>query len=107
MGVLCLVLVLLCCVVLSVLSKFASILLRKRELAALPILLLSYCCVGICVCVSSSWYRRFVSGLSCHTVKPFLSGHSKIDKTKVLKTNGSLMEVKSNCRMLCNTFDLH
>ena len=29
------------------------------------------------------------------TVKPVLSGHSKIDKTKVLKTNGSLMKVES------------
>ena len=29
------------------------------------------------------------------TVKPNLSGHSKIDKTKPLKTNGSLMKVKS------------
>ena len=28
-------------------------------------------------------------------VKPVLSGQSKIDKTKVLKTNGSLMKVKS------------
>ena len=28
------------------------------------------------------------------TVKPVLSGHSKIDKTKVLKTNGSLMRLK-------------
>ena len=27
------------------------------------------------------------------TVKPVLCGHSKIDKTKVLKTNGSLMKV--------------
>ena len=32
------------------------------------------------------------------TVKPVLRGHLKIDKTKVLKTNGSLMKVK--------TFDL-
>ena len=30
-----------------------------------------------------------------YTVKPVLSGHSKIDKTKVLKTNGSLMKVES------------
>ena len=30
-----------------------------------------------------------------YTVKPVLSGHSKIDKTKVLNTNGSLMKVKS------------
>ena len=30
-----------------------------------------------------------------HTVKPVHSGHSKIDKTKFLKTNGSLMKVKS------------
>ena len=33
----------------------------------------------------------------CHvyTVKSVLSSHSKIDKTKVLKTNGSLMKVKT------------
>ena len=30
-----------------------------------------------------------------HTVKPVLSGHSKIDKTKILMTNGSLMKVES------------
>ena len=30
-----------------------------------------------------------------NTVKPVLSGHSKIDKTKVLLTNGSLMKVES------------
>ena len=45
------------------------------------------------------------------TVKPVLRGHSKIDKTKILKTNGSLMKVKSiaECFLgaLCNTFDLH
>ena len=29
------------------------------------------------------------------TVKPVLSGHSNIDKTKVLTTNGSLMKVES------------
>ena len=28
------------------------------------------------------------------TVKPVLSSHSKIDKTKALKTNSSLMKVK-------------
>ena len=36
------------------------------------------------------------------TVKPVLSGHSKIDKTKVFKTNGSLMKLVA----FCNTFDL-
>ena len=45
------------------------------------------------------------------TVKPVLSGHLKIDKTKVLKTNGSLMKVESiaECSLgaFCNTFDLH
>ena len=30
-----------------------------------------------------------------NTVKPVLSGHSKIDKTKILMTNGSLMKVES------------
>ena len=43
--------------------------------------------------------------------KPFLSSHSKIDKTKVLKTNDSLMKVESiaGCSLaaFCNTFDLH
>ena len=29
------------------------------------------------------------------TVKPVLSGHSKIDKTKIFMTNGSLMKVKN------------
>ena len=50
----------------------------------------------------------------CHfqgTVKPVLRCHSKTDKTKILKTNGSLMKVKSiaECSLgaFCNTFDLH
>ena len=46
-----------------------------------------------------------------HTVKPVLSGHIKIDKTKVIKTDGSLMQIESiaECsnRAFCNTFDLH
>ena len=40
------------------------------------------------------------------TVKPVLNDHSKIDKIKVLKTNGSLMKVESIAEF-CNTFDLH
>ena len=46
-----------------------------------------------------------------NTVKPVLSVHSKIDKTKVLKTKSSLMKVKSiaECSLgaFCNTFDRH
>ena len=49
--------------------------------------------------------------LSQHTVKPVLSGHLKIDKTKILKKNGSLMKVESiaECSLgaFCNTSDLH
>ena len=49
--------------------------------------------------------------LKINTVKPVLSGHLKIDKTMVLKTNGSLMKVESiaECSLgaFCNTFDLH
>ena len=45
------------------------------------------------------------------TVTPVLSGHSKIDKTKVLKTNGSYMKVESiaECSLgaFCNIFGLH
>ena len=40
-----------------------------------------------------------------------LNHHSKIDKTKVLKQCGSLMQVKSTAESptgaFCNTFDLH
>ena len=46
-----------------------------------------------------------------YTVKPVLSDHLKIDKTKVSTTDGSLMQVKSiaECskRAFCNTFNLH
>ena len=42
------------------------------------------------------FYRRFYR----NTVKSVLNDHSKIDKTKVLKTNDSLMKVE-------RTFDLH
>ena len=45
------------------------------------------------------------------TVKPVLSGQSKMDKMKVLMTGGCLMQVKSiaGCSggAFCNTFDLH
>ena len=41
----------------------------------------------------------FIHGLVFFNVsyskKPVLNGHSKIDKTNVLKTDGSLMQVKS------------
>ena len=45
-----------------------------------------------------------------YRVKPVSSGHSKIGKTKVLKTGDSLVQVKSiaecSIRAFCNTFDL-
>ena len=45
------------------------------------------------------------------TAKLVLSGHSNIDKTKVLKTNGRFMKVESfaECSRgaFCDTFDLH
>ena len=48
--------------------------------------------------------------LSC-TVKPVLRGHAKMEKTKILMTNGSLMKVKvlqnAPIGAFCNTFNLH
>ena len=45
------------------------------------------------------------------TAKPVLSSHSKIDKTRILMTNGSLMKVESigECSPwnILNAFDLH
>ena len=59
-------------------------------------------------------FRKTIEGYqnSFHyTVKPVLSCYSKMDKTKALKTNGSLMKVESiaECSLgsFCNTFDLH
>ena len=45
------------------------------------------------------------SSISYGSMKPVLSGHSIVDKTKVLKTGGILMQVKSIAE--CYTFDLH
>ena len=61
--------------------------------------------------VSNKTRLKPVSLTTETTVKPVLSGHSKIGKTKVLKTDCSLMQVKSiaECSLgaFCNTFDLH
>ena len=40
-------------------------------------------------------YLKFHRGQYFTTVKPVLNGHSKIDKTKIFMTNGSLMKVES------------
>ena len=50
----------------------------------------SYFCDSI-ICTPPSNIKTLIG----HTVKPVLNGHPKIDKTKVLKTNGSLMKVES------------
>ena len=59
---------------------------------------------GMQIVKVSVLYLKYVS------VKPVLNSHTKIDKTKVLKTNDSLMKVKSiaECSLgaFCNTFDL-
>ena len=56
-------------------------------------------------------YPRHKELKSKYTVKPILSSHSKIDKTGILRTNGSIMKVESiaECSLgaFCNTFDLH
>ena len=51
--------------------------------------------------------RLFKVGLKIKhsTVKLVLSGHSKIYKTKDLKTDGSLIKVDGGA--FCNTFGLH
>ena len=49
--------------------------------------------------------------MTTYIVKPVSSGYLKIGKTKVLKTDGSLMQVKSiaECTLeaFCKTFDLY
>ena len=52
------------------------------------------------------FYHRFVIFFfSKSTVKPVLSGHSKIHKTKIVMINSGLMEFERTAE--CNTFDLH
>ena len=67
---------------------------------------LLYLHLAVIHCKRPQWYHP----QPC-TVKPVLSGHSKINKIKVLKTKGSLMKVESiaECSLgaFCNTFDLH
>ena len=62
---------------------------------------------------SQTFNSQQLSGKLC-TVKPVWNGHSKIDKTKILMTHGSLMKVESIAECLlaplgafCNTSDLH
>ena len=43
----------------------------------------------------SLYKNLYVDDFTTTTVKPVLSSHLKIDKTKVLMENGSLMEVES------------
>ena len=56
-------------------------------------------------------HKEFFFEFECYTEKPFLSGHTKLDKRKILKANGRLMKVGSvaECSLeaFCNTFDLH
>ena len=53
---------------------------------------------------SKTFVKRLLKNMSLYHI-------GKIDKTKVLKTNGTLMKVESiaECskRAFCNTFDLH
>ena len=56
-------------------------------------------------------FRNDLEDLQLCTVKPVLSSNSKMDKTKALKTDGSLIQVESiaECSLgaFCNTFNLH
>ena len=70
-------------------------------------------CLGYVKCIVSLAIRNgFKNGCANRiTLKPVLSGHSKLDITKALKTNGTLMKVESiaECSLgaFCNTFDPH
>ena len=49
----------------------------------------------ILTALTSMAESKFTIFFISNTVKPMLSGHSKIDKPKILMTNGSLMKVES------------
>ena len=63
---------------------------------------------GMYYYIPTAWPLETTCSLeSCKicTVKPVLSSHSKIDKAKILMTNGRLMKVESIAE--CSPFDLH
>ena len=53
--------------------------------------------IAVFVVVLLLFHAKFIGIciVSIYTVKPVYSGHSKIDKTKILMTNGSLVKVQS------------
>ena len=100
------------CTLLYVHSSIAIILMAKRELIAL-LNLSSWCLVMVerlFLAVPRGCLQFVIVVFPDHTHLLFLCGHSKIDKTKILKTDGSLMHVKSiaerSLGAFCNTFDL-
>ena len=82
----------------------------KRELIAL-LNLSSWCLVVVerlFLAVPQGCLQFVIVVFPDHTHLLFLRDHSKIDKTKTLMTNGSLMKVESiPLGAFCNTFDLH
>ena len=61
--------------------------------------------------LSRGFGKGILSTIEHILCKTCQSSHSKIDKTKALKTNGTLTQVRSiaECSLgaFCNTFDLH
>ena len=58
--------------------------------------------VPVCI-ICSLMELHLLASNSC-TVNPVISGHSYIDKTKVLKTNGSL--IKAGCIVECSPWNI-
>ena len=86
-------------------AEFKVHLIHRKQVSILYNTVLILCDegAGLVVMMMSKMLKNFV--------KPVLSGHSKIHKTKVFKTNGTLMKVESiaECSLgaFCNSFDLH
>ena len=68
---------------------------------------------GVCLLPFATWikFSTLTNLQNASTVKAVVSIYSKKDKTKVLKTGYSIMQVQrvAECstRAFCNTFDLH
>ena len=69
---------------------FYTIVVMYPAIVLLHVYILYHRCYVPCHCITTCIY--FIPSLLC-TVKPVLSGHSKIDKTIILLTNGNLMKV--------------
>ena len=76
----------------------------KTEISTQHIIFLAGMDWRLCIIMEKQRLNSVMYYLIAYTVKPVLRDHLKIDKTKVLNTNGSLIKVESIANALLEHF---